>query len=266
MRDGELDRRLAAAVAASRAAGRLVLARFRRGIRARVKGLLDVVTEADRRSETFLRRFLLGRFPQDRFLGEEGGLRGRARRAGGGPLLWAVDPLDGTVNFLHGHPFFCVSVALLDEAGPVVGAIEAPALGWSFAAARGRGATRNGRPIRVSTVASLDRALIGTGWPAASHVRPGPFLRPLGGVLRRTHGARRCGSAAIDLALTADGTYDAHFERALHTWDVAAGILLVREAGGRVTDHSGVEADASGREILASNGRIHGAMLGLLKR
>ncbi|MBI5500757.1 MAG: inositol monophosphatase [Deltaproteobacteria bacterium] len=228
-----------------------------------------MVTAADLESEAFLRRFLLGRFPRDRFLGEEGGEHGgaavRGRRRGGEPYLWAVDPLDGTVNFLHGHPFFAVSVALLDEGGPVVGAIEAPALGWSYAAARGRGARRNGRPIRVSAVASLDGALIGTGWPAASHVRPGPFLRPLGPVLRATQGARRCGSAAIDLALTADGTYDAHFERSLHTWDVAAGILLVREAGGRVTDHGGVEADASGREILASNGLIHGAMLGVLR-
>ena len=160
MTERELDRRLAAAVEGARAAGRLVLAFFRRGIPARAKGRLDVVTEADRRSERFLRRFLLGRFPRDRFLGEEYGEAGaKGRRAGTSPRRWAVDPLDGTINFLHGHPFFAVSVAFVDAAGPLVGAIEAPALGWSYAAARGHGATRNGecsasRPRGRSTARS----------------------------------------------------------------------------------------------------------------
>jgi myo-inositol-1(or 4)-monophosphatase len=261
----DLDPLVATARAAAAEAGRLLLGYFRRGVRGEVKGLLDVVTEADRASERLLRTRLLAAFPDDRFLGEEDGeSAGLAARAGGA-RLWAVDPLDGTVNFFHGHPFFCVSVALLVDGAPVVGVLEAPALGWTFVAARGRGATRNGEPIRVSSVAALDGALIGTGWPPASHGRPEPFLAGLAEVLRRTHGARRCGSAALDLALTADGTYDGYYEMALHPWDVAAGILLVREAGGRVTDYAGREADASGRAVLASNGRLHDHLLAIVR-
>jgi myo-inositol-1(or 4)-monophosphatase len=260
----DLDGLLAAATDAAHQAGRRLLQRFRNGIRGEVKGNLDVVTEADRDSERFLRERLLGLFPGDRFLGEEDG-ESAGRDDAAGSRLWSVDPLDGTVNFLHGHPFFCISIALLERGEPLVGVVEAPALGWTYAAARGRGATRNGEPLRVSAIATLDQALIGTGWPPASHARPGPFLARLDAVLRRTHGARRCGSAALDLALTADGTYDAYYEMALHSWDVAAGILLVREAGGRVTDYDGAPADASGRAVLASNGVIHDAVLELIR-
>jgi myo-inositol-1(or 4)-monophosphatase len=260
----DLDVLLVEATAAARQAGGRLLQRFRKGIRGVVKGNLDVVTEADRESERFLRERLLGLYPGDRFLGEEDG-ESAGRDSADGSRLWSVDPLDGTVNFFHGHPFFCVSIALLHRGEPVVGVIEAPALGWTYAAAHGRGATRNGEPIRVSNIAALDQALIGTGWPPASHARPGPFLARLDAVLRRTHGARRCGSAALDLALTADGTYDAYYEMALHSWDVAAGILLVREAGGRVTDYDGNAADASGRSILASNGTLHDAVLELIR-
>ena len=261
----DLDQLLGTATAAATEAGRLLLDYYRRGVRGETKGLLDVVTEADRASERFLRQRILDAWPADRFLGEEdGAFSGRAAGASTS-RLWAVDPLDGTVNFFHGHPFFCVSVALLQDGVPLVGAIEAPALGWSYAAARGRGATRNGEPIHVSSVPALDGALIGTGWPPASHGHPEPFLARLADVLRRTHGARRCGSAALDLALTADGTYDAYYEMALHTWDVAAGILLVREAGGRVTDYEGQDADCSGRAVLASNGLVHDAVRDLLR-
>jgi myo-inositol-1(or 4)-monophosphatase len=256
----DLETTLAIATAAAKDAGAALLRDFRHGIRGEAKGLLDVVTEADRESERLLRVRLLGAFPADAFLGEEDGAAGpRSSR------VWVVDPLDGTVNYLHGHPFFCLSVGLVVDGIPTAGVIEAPALGWTFAASRGRGATRNGLSIRVSSTAALGDSLVATGFPGASHADPEPFLAAVAEILRRTHGIRRCGAAALDLALTADGTYDAYYEMALHPWDVAAGVLLVREAGGRVTDYAGAEADVSGRSVLASNGRIHDALLALLR-
>ncbi len=260
----ELDRTLQLARKAGEEAGRLLLRYWRHDVRGEDKGVLDVVTAADRESERLLRSRLLAAFPADRFLGEEDGeVAGAA--AGSSARLWAVDPLDGTVNFFHGHPFFCVSIALLVDGEPLVAVLEAPALGWTYAAARGRGATRNGAPIRVSQTRTLDHALVATGWGPASHTQPEPFLGSLPAFFRRSHGVRRCGSAALDLALTADGTYDAYYEMSLHTWDVAAGILLVREAGGRVTDYAGAAADCSGRAVVASNGLLHEAVLPLIR-
>lgn len=260
----DLDLALAVARDAAAEAGRLLLQFWRRGVAGEEKGVLDVVTAADRESERLLRGRLLTAFPADRFLGEEDGeVAGAA--AGTTARLWAVDPLDGTVNFFHGHPFFGVSVALLVEGHPVVGVLEAPALGVTWTAVRGRGTTRNGAPVRVSETRSLDRALVATGWGPASHTHPEPFLAALPALFRRTHGVRRCGSAALDLAMTADGTYDAYYEMSLHAWDVAAGILLVREAGGRVTDYAGAEADCSGRAVVASNGLLHEALLPFLR-
>lgn len=266
--DPDLDRTLELVRRAAVEAGRLLLRYWRHGVPGEDKGVLDVVTEADRASERLLRTRLLDAFPADRFLGEEDGeVAGAAAGAapGAAARLWAVDPLDGTVNFFHGHPFFCLSIALLVDGTPTLAVLEAPALGWTYAAARGRGATRNGTPIRVSHTCSLDHALVATGWGPASHTRPDPFLASLPEFFRRSHGVRRCGSAALDLAMTADGTYDAYYEMSLHTWDVAAGILLVREAGGCVTDYAGAEADCSGRAVAASNGLLHEAVLPLIR-
>jgi myo-inositol-1(or 4)-monophosphatase len=262
--DADLDRALEIARRAGAEAGRLLLRHWRHGVAGEDKGVLDVVTVADRESEQLLRGRLLATFPADRFLGEEDGETSGAA-AGAGARLWAVDPLDGTVNFFHGHPFFCVSIALLVDGEPQVAVLEAPALGWTWTAARGRGANRNGSPIRVSRTRTLDHALVATGWGPASHTQPEPFLASLPALFRGSHGVRRCGAAALDLALTADGTYDAYYEMSLHTWDVAAGILLVREAGGRVTDYAGAEADCSGRSVVASNGLLHEAVLPLIR-
>jgi len=262
--DPELERALDVARDAAAEAGRRLFHCWRRGVTGEEKGVLDLVTAADRESERLLRSRLLEAFPADRFLGEEDGeVAGAA--AGTAARLWAVDPLDGTVNFFHGHPFFCVSVALLIAGTPVVAVLEAPALGWTWTAVRGGGARRNGTPVHVSETRTLDHALVATGWAAASHTRPEPFLAALPALFRRTQGVRRCGSAALDLALTADGTYDAYYEMALHPWDVAAGILLVREAGGRVSDYGGAEADCSGRAVVASNGLLHEALLAILR-
>jgi len=262
--DPILDRTLELAREAAVEAGRLLLRYWRHDVPGEDKGVLDVVTAADRESERLLRTRLLDAFPSDRFLGEEEGeVPGAAANASG--RLWAVDPLDGTVNFFHGHPFFCVSIALLVGGRPQVAVLEAPALGWTWTAVLGRGAARNGAPIRVSRTRTLDHALVATGWGPASHTQPDPFLASLPAFFRRSHGVRRCGSAALDLALTADGTYDAYYEMSLHTWDVAAGILLVREAGGRVTDYAGAEADCSGRAVAASNGLLHDAVLPLIR-
>jgi myo-inositol-1(or 4)-monophosphatase len=258
-----LDRERDAATVLARRAGALTMGYFRHAPPTDHKGVRDVVTEADRRSERLLREGLLALFPADRFLGEEEGLAGDPE----GRRLWAVDPLDGTVNFVHGHPFFCVSVALLDPDGrPLVGAIEAPALGWSYVAARGEGASRNGAPIRVSRTSSFADSLIATGFPAPARVLPAPFVAGLADVLGRTQGIRRCGAAALDLAFTAEGIYDGYYEMALNAWDVAAGILLVREAGGRVTAFDGADADCSGRSVLATNGAIHEDLLRIVAR
>lgn len=240
----------------------LLLRHLEAGVPAEEKGILDVVTAADRASERLLRERLAAAFPADRFLGEEDGESGPADTDA---RLWACDPLDGTVNYVHHHPFFCVSIALLEAGRPVVGVIAAPRLGRTWWAVRGSGAFCNDRPIRVSRTDDPARALVATGFPGASHRRPERFLAAVAEVLRRTHGIRRCGAAALDLAMTADGTYDAYYEMALHTWDVAAGILLVEEAGGRVTDYDGGPPDLAGRTVAASNGPLHPFLLELLR-
>jgi myo-inositol-1(or 4)-monophosphatase len=225
------------------------------------KGDVNLVTEYDRRAESLITDALQEAFPDHHIYAEEGSDIGLQSS----PYTWLVDPLDGTTNFAHGFPVFAVSIGLVHRAEGLAGVIYDPTRDELFTAGAGRGAHLNERPIEVSQVDSLDEALLATGfaynreWAADHNI---PYLDAF---LRRSQGIRRAGAAALDLAYVACGRLDGHWEMHLHPWDVAAGILIVTEAGGRVTDlRGGHEFDQSGREIVASNGRIHDAMLEVL--
>jgi myo-inositol-1(or 4)-monophosphatase len=255
---GEMAGYAAAAREAAELGGEIVR-RMSRGRRAaRLKGATDLVTAADGASERAIRRFLARRFPKHAFLGEEGG------RTGSGEWTWVVDPLDGTMNFAHGMPWVDVSVGLVRDGAAVAGAIRDPFFGHTYWAGMGLGAWRNGTRLRVSRRAPLRGCLLATGF-ASSLLDPGSAPRPEVDLQFRrferlclaARGVRRPGAAALDLAYVAAGIFDGFWESRLHAWDVAAGVVLVEEAGGRVTDFAGNRADLFGGEILATNGRIH---------
>ncbi len=219
----------------------------------------DLVTDYDRRSEELIVRRLHAAFPGDQVLAEEGGLSGSssARR-------WLVDPLDGTTNFAHGLPLFSVSIALEVEGELEIGVVAAPALGWIFAAQRGAGATCNGEPLRVSETASLAESLLVTGFPYDRQTSAENNLAQFVALQQRAQGVRRLGSAALDLALVARGALDGYWEMKLRPWDLAAGTLLVREAGGVVTDWRGGGVAIDRGAAVATNGRIHTQLLATL--
>jgi myo-inositol-1(or 4)-monophosphatase len=224
----------------------------------RKKGAVDLVTDWDMRSEELVRERLGRAFPGHAIVAEE------SCAEAAGELTWYVDPLDGTSNFVHGHPFFCVSIALCERGAPVAGAIVAPLLAAEWCAARGRGARATGRPCRVSTTPTLDDALCATGFPYDRRTSARNNFDEFIAVKLRAHGVRRCGSAAIDLAFVAQGTYDAYWELALNPWDAAAGALMVTEAGGRVSDLQGRDALPPAGAVVATNGLLHEALLGVL--
>lgn len=234
-------------------AGALLLEGFRGEYAAREKGAGgDMVTEYDERCEALLRDRLGEVLPEATFVGEEGG-----GEAGQG-LCWYVDPIDGTNNFAHGHPWFSVSIGLWDGATPLFGVVHAPAMGLTIDGHRGGGVTRNGRLARVSRTEELSRALLATGFGHDRATNPDNNYRAYVTLDAQTHGVRRCASAALELALVADGGYDGFWDRGLAPWDLAAAVLLVEEAGGRVSKLDGgpfaLEPKA---EILATNGVLH---------
>jgi myo-inositol-1(or 4)-monophosphatase len=212
----------------------------------------DLVTALDRACEALIIERLVAAFPQSAVLGEEGG-----SRAGTSDERWVIDPLDGTTNYTHGYPMYGVSIAYERARDVVAGAIHAPALGETFAGARGGGATRNGASMRVSASARLYDALVCTGFVPAKYERNGANFARLS---NRARAVRRDGSAALDLAFVAAGIFDAFWEFDLKPWDVAAGALLVREAGGVVTAIDGSPFTLDGGSILATNGRVHDEM------
>ncbi len=222
----------------------------------------DLVTEFDRRAENFLVGKIRARFPDDAILGEEGGAH-----PGSSGRRWLIDPLDGTINFVHRVPFYCVSIALEVNSVLEAGVIEAPALGWSFHAERGAGAFRQtvkhpaGERLSVSDTATLDTSLLATGFPYDSATHPQNNFAEFAALTKMTHGVRRFGSAALDLAMVACGIFDGYWERKLKPWDVAAGALLVAEAGGKVTSVTGGRFFCDEGEAVASNGIIHSALL-----
>jgi myo-inositol-1(or 4)-monophosphatase len=219
---------------------------------------VDPVTAADREAETAVLTVIRSHRPQDAILSEEvGAVPGEA--AG---RRWVVDPLDGTVNFLHGVPHCAVSVALEDAAGPAAAAIVDVLRAEEFTAARGDGARLNGRPIAVSAQGDLRRALFSTGFPYDRHRHARVYTDAVAAVLTAAQGVRRSGSACLDLAWVACGRYEGHWEFNLQPWDVAAGILLVIEAGGRVTDTLGGSPRPA--EIVAANEPLHEALRALV--
>ena len=239
-------------------AATLLMRAWRKHGAVRKKGVIDLVTDSDLASEALIRERMARTFPAHGLVAEEG------RDTPVGDWIWYVDPLDGTTNFAHGHPFFCVSLALCERGEPRVGVVSAPALGVSWASAQGFGATRNGERCHVSETRALDDALCATGFPYDRRTSDENNFREFTAFKLRTQGVRRCGSAAIDLALVADGTYDAYWEQKLKPWDLGAGALLVREAGGQVTDYDGTPADVRTGRLVATNGHVHAETLALL--
>jgi myo-inositol-1(or 4)-monophosphatase len=239
----------------AREAGALLMDYFKERVKIEYKGEVDLVTVADRKSEALILDRIRAQFPGHDVLGEEG-----SRIESGSDYKWYVDPLDGTTNFAHGFPVFCVSLAVEHRGRRVAGVIYDPTRDEMFSAELGGGARLNGQPIRVSTTAKLCESLVATGFP--SHKRhQNPNIYFYHQITLLSHGVRRAGSAALDLCNVAAGRFDGFWEFNLNPWDTAAGVLIVEEAGGRVTDFSGGEFQISSRETLASNGLVHDALL-----
>jgi myo-inositol-1(or 4)-monophosphatase len=226
-----------------------------------LKGAHDFVTEVDRQAEAAVLGFLKALFPGHAYMSEED-----APDTAAAAHRWVLDPLDGTTNFIHGVAPFCVSIALEDSAGLVAAAIHDPVHEEIFHACRGGGARLNGEPIQCSRPAGLDDSLIATGFPFRELSRLDRYLQSFEAFVRTTSGIRRAGSAAIDLAYTACGRYDGFWEIGLSRWDVAAGTLIVREAGGRVTDPLGGESCLDTGDIVAAGAELHPAMLEITKQ
>ncbi len=247
------------AEAAVREAGAFLKANLDRRPEASYKGAVDLVTECDLAAQEILAGRLAAAFPDHGILAEEG----LARRGRSG-FRWVVDPLDGTTNFAHTFPVFSVSAALEEEGRLVLGLVYDPMRDEMFAARAEEGASLNGRPIRVSEVDDLGRSLLATGFPYDIRTSPVNNIEHWARFLVRAQAVRRCGSAAMDLCYVACGRFDGFWELKLKPWDVAAGVLIVREAGGRVTGLDGGEHRLETADTLASNGRIHQAMIDVL--
>ncbi len=264
------------AIEAAREAGKILLAEYDHPAKISYKGEVDLVTEADRRSEQAVVARLRSHFPKHSVVAEEGGgheaplapgaSSGTQEAARG--YCWYVDPLDGTTNFAHGYPCFAVSIALAENGAPgsgpgledlLVGVVYNPINGELFTAVRGEGAFLNQKKIRVSSIERLATSLLATGFPSVKRAQ-NPNIHYYWDFTLRSHGVRRDGSAALDLASLACGRFDGFWEFGLKPWDTAAGVLLVREAGGMCTDFAGRPYRLGGPELLASNKRIHEEM------
>jgi myo-inositol-1(or 4)-monophosphatase len=239
----------------AREAGALLMDYFRRRVKIEYKGDADLVTEADRASEKLILERIRAHWPSHEVIGEEG-----ARIETGGDYRWYVDPLDGTTNFAHSFPVFCVSLGLAFQGQRKAAVLYDPTRDELFAAERGMGATLNGQTIAVSKIAKLSQSLLGTGFP--SHKRhKNPNIYFYHQLTLRTHGVRRAGSAALDLASVACGRLDGFWEFNLNAWDTAAGVLIVEEAGGKVTGFHGQSFEITDRDVVATNGLIHSDLL-----
>jgi myo-inositol-1(or 4)-monophosphatase len=251
--------------AIAREAGALLMHHFHQHLKIEYKGDADLVTAADRAAEVLIRERIRQQWPTHDVLGEEQGLSDL-----GGDYRWYVDPLDGTTNFAHGYPVFCVSMALEYQApedrlsgrpaNRIAGVVYDPTRDELFSAQQGRGAQLNGETIHVSKTATLKECLLATGFP--SHKRhKNPNIYFYHQITLHTHGVRRAGSAALDLCNVASGRFDGFWEFNLNPWDTAAGVLIVEEAGGKVTRFDGSPFELNSRETLASNGLLHGELL-----
>lgn len=249
------------AIETAREAGHLLLEKFGRITQITKKGDINLVTEADLASEALIIERIKSYHPKHSILAEESG---EAIVSGGDAAWkWIIDPLDGTTNYAHGYPCFCVTLALEHDGEIVIGVTFDPTRNELFAAERGQGASLNGRAIKVSETEKLSESLIVTGFPYDFKDKEN-FARHLEAFLFHSRGVRRDGSAAIDMAYVACGRFDGFWEEGLHAWDVAAGKLMIEEAGGQVTYYDGSPFSIYAPPICASNGSIHSEMLKVL--
>ena len=252
-----MTREFEVAIAAAEAAGEVLRNGFGQHQEVKFKGEVDLVTKADENAEQAIKQILQETFPNYGMLAEEGG-----ELNGEGDVRWIVDPLDGTTNFAHGLPLFCTSIAL-ERAGEVVlGVVYDPIASEIYTAERGGGATLNGVPIGVSDTEEPIRAVLATGFPYDRDEVPAA-LELFGQFAVRTQSIRRLGSAALDLCYVAAGRLDGYYERGVKAWDIAAGMLILREAGGKATDYSGHELELEVGEEVASNGLLHPGLVGV---
>ncbi len=260
-----LEARIArdAAVRAARAAGDLILSMFGHLAEGDVrhKSEKDLVTQMDERAQEMIVEALLREFPDHGVFAEEEITRSRDAE-----YVWVIDPIDGTTNYVHGYPVFCVSIALERRGELVAGVVHAPALGETFEAHAGGGASLNGRPLRVSGARELADSLLATGFACVRDDLCVDNVAIFGDIVRRVQGVRRAGSAALDLAYVAASRFDGFWELNLSHWDTAAGVLLVKEAGGMVTDFEGGAQFVEKKQIVATNGALHARLLDAIAR
>lgn len=259
MNDTSISSFIPAMSGIAREAGSLLMHHFHQGLKIEYKGDADLVTAADRASEALIRERVSQQFPSHDVLGEEQGLKDR-----GSEYRWYVDPLDGTTNFAHGFPVFAVSLGLEHRSNGeevrIAGVVYDPTRDELFIAEKGKGAQLNGKPIHVSKVTQLKECLLATGFPSHKrHKNPNIFFYHE--ITLKTHGVRRAGSAALDLCDVACGRFDGFWEFNLNPWDTAAGVLIVEEAGGKVSRFDGSPFELNSRETLASNGSVHDALV-----
>ncbi len=253
---------LEGAVDAARAAGAVIQegARNRGNLNIERKTANDFVSEIDKRAERVIIDTLSERFPGHGFKAEESGESGSSR------YTWLIDPLDGTTNFLHGIPYYCVSIALRIDDAVVAGVVFDPTSGRQFTATRGNGAFLDGNPIRVSGRSGLTEAVVGTGLPFKDWHYLDDYLHSLREIMQRVAGVRRPGAAALDIAYVAAGWVDGHWEKGLNAWDVGAGSLLVEEAGGVVSTFTGSASFLNRGQIIVGSPGVHAALLDVLRR
>ena len=254
------DKYLMASEEAARKAGRLLKENINKSNEIYYKGAVDLVTPFDTKAQRTIFDHLSSFFPDHDYLAEEGLSQNK-----GAEMRWIIDPLDGTTNYAHHYPVFTISIALERKSDIVLGLVYDPMREEMFSALKGKGAFLNGKKISVSDIDELDKSLLATGFPYDVRISHKNNILHFNNFIIRAQGIRRCGSAAMDLCYVACGRYDGFWELKLKPWDTAAGVLIVREAGGQVSDFRGGEFSISGSEILATNGSIHQQMADILE-
>ncbi|HEY5627440.1 MAG TPA: inositol monophosphatase family protein [Nitrospira sp.] len=255
------DDLLAVAIDAARAAGVVLRTYAKSGFQVSHKNPINLVTDADHAAEQCIIQHIRARFPSHRILAEERGSETESLSR----YHWVVDPLDGTTNFAHGFPFYAVSIGVEDEGCGLIGVVFDPVRDELFTAQTGDGARLNGQPIRVSSTAQLDQSLLVTGFAYDIRDTPNNNLNHFSRFALQVQGLRRTGSAALDLCYVAAGRFDGFWEVKLSPWDMAAGVVILQEAGGKVTDFKGQSHSIYQPELVASNGLVHDAMLTILR-
>ncbi len=249
-----------AAIRLARAAGEIQRAKYETNVKVELKGSINLVTEVDVECERLITAALRGEFPEHNVVAEEG-----TDTSTGSGYTWYVDPLDGTTNYAHGVPVFGPSIALVKDGEPLAGAVYDPMRDEMFSAVKGEGAYLNGKRMKVSATARLEGAVLATGFPYEIKTLKANNMENFNRVAPQCRAIRRCGAAAIDLAWTARGRFDGFWEQYLYAWDMAAGALMVTEAGGVITDMKGNKLDLLGKHICAATPGIHANLLKLLE-